>query len=177
MERHATRRRSTRVRQDTRPRSAASSMSGAARPDMGRSVRERRRGIGSGPRSWQIGFAWDLGDGTAADVRNVVHTYAAAGTYTAAVTVTDPDGASASAEVTVRVAGGAAANRAPTAQARRVAAGSSRTLVVRLRPKARRQLAALLREAGARSLEAKAVTRVTTEGGTRKVRRTVLLKR
>ncbi|MBM7783422.1 PKD domain-containing protein [Tenggerimyces flavus] len=48
-------------------------------------------------------YRWEFGDGTQADGADATHTYAKPGTYTAKVTVTDKDGASASAEVVATV--------------------------------------------------------------------------
>ncbi|MFC2140882.1 PKD domain-containing protein [Acidobacteriota bacterium] len=43
-----------------------------------------------------VGLLWDFGDGTTSTEQNPVHTYAAAGTYTVTLTVTDDDGATGS---------------------------------------------------------------------------------
>jgi PKD repeat protein len=49
------------------------------------------------------GYAWIFGDGTGASEANPVHTYAAAGVYTATLTVTDDRGASSSSSIVVTV--------------------------------------------------------------------------
>ena len=45
-------------------------------------------------------FAWDFGDGSAGTGQSLIHSYAAAGTYTVTLTVTDSGGLSGSAETT-----------------------------------------------------------------------------
>ncbi|MEV4556768.1 collagenase [Kitasatospora sp. NPDC049285] len=50
---------------------------------------------------------WTFGDGTSADVQNPTHTYANAGTYTVALTVTDANGRSTATPASVTVAVGA----------------------------------------------------------------------
>jgi PKD repeat protein len=49
-------------------------------------------------------YAWDLGDGDTSGEANPSHTYADAGTYDAVLTVTDDQGATGSATVTIDVA-------------------------------------------------------------------------
>jgi PKD repeat protein len=52
-----------------------------------------------------VGLLWDFGDGTTSTEQNPVHTYAAAGTYTVTLTVTDDDGATGSISKDVTVTG------------------------------------------------------------------------
>jgi len=53
-----------------------------------------------------VAFAWDFGDGSLSNEANPAHTYAAAGSYIATLTVTDDAGATGAATVTVDVAAG-----------------------------------------------------------------------
>ncbi|MEO9326258.1 ThuA domain-containing protein [Nocardioides sp. C4-1] len=48
-------------------------------------------------------YAWDFGDGGTATTLNAQHTYTEAGTYTARLTATDPQGAVGTSTVTIRV--------------------------------------------------------------------------
>ncbi len=50
-----------------------------------------------------MSYAWTFGDGTSGTGASVTHTYAASGTYTAALTVKDSAGATTSASKTVTV--------------------------------------------------------------------------
>lgn len=59
-------------------------------------------------------FLWDLGDGTSSDTLGMTHTYTAAGTYTAKLTVTDDDGGQGQDTLTVVVL---EPNRPPVVQA------------------------------------------------------------
>ncbi len=51
-----------------------------------------------------VEFAWDFGDGTTASESTATHTYAAPGSYTVALVVTDDAGSTGSAEYTATVA-------------------------------------------------------------------------
>jgi PKD repeat protein len=51
-----------------------------------------------------VAFAWDFGDGDTSNEANPSHTYADAGTYNAILTVTDDQGATGSATITINVA-------------------------------------------------------------------------
>lgn len=61
------------------------------------------RGVGSDPDGEVVSFAWDLGDGSMADGKEVRHTYTKPGDYTATLTVTDKDGLTGSGSARVRV--------------------------------------------------------------------------
>jgi PKD repeat protein len=63
-----------------------------------------------------VSYAWNFGDGTSSTLANPQHTYNAAGSYTATLTVTDNGGLAHSAAVTITVAvGNGAGNRPPVA--------------------------------------------------------------
>jgi hypothetical protein len=66
-------------------------------------LRVRFTSAASDPDGDQLLSRWDFGDGGQAGGTNANHTYAAAGTYNATVTVTDPGGKSATATVQVVV--------------------------------------------------------------------------
>jgi PKD repeat protein len=55
------------------------------------------------PEGGALGYAWNFGDGGTSTAANPSHTYAANGTYTARLTVTDPAGNTGSASITVNV--------------------------------------------------------------------------
>ncbi len=85
-------------------------------------------------------------------------------------------GAACRVSAVLRAAGGDR-QRLGAAAARRVRAGASRVIVVRLDRAVRRNLIAAMREAGVRRLRTKLATIVRDEDGRRTVRRTVVLKR
>jgi PKD repeat protein len=60
-------------------------------------------------------YAWDFGDSTSGSGADVTHSYAAAGTYTLRLTVTDNDGASDQADQTVQISAPPPVNQPPTA--------------------------------------------------------------
>ncbi|MFE2109124.1 collagenase [Kitasatospora sp. NPDC059463] len=71
----------------------------------GATVTANERAVQTGPgriTAWH----WTFGDGTASDERNPSHTYAAAGSYTVALTATDDTGRSATTAATVTVTTG-----------------------------------------------------------------------
>jgi PKD repeat protein len=79
------------------------SASAAASPATGDApVNVRLTAIGSGGLP-PYTYAWDLGDGTSSAVQDPNHSYGAAGTYQAAVVVTDASGATAHATTTITV--------------------------------------------------------------------------
>jgi PKD repeat protein len=62
-------------------------------------------------------YAWAFGDGGTSTLANPTHNYAAAGSYTATLTVTDNQGATGSDQASVTVSGGGGGNISPTAVA------------------------------------------------------------
>ena len=70
---------------------------------------------GSDPEGQTLVYSWDFGDGGRAFGQNATHIYRQPGTYLAKVTVTDPDGATGTAEVEVIVVD--PPNRPPTVRA------------------------------------------------------------
>jgi PKD repeat protein len=203
-------------------------------------LRVRFTSAASDPDGDQLLSRWDFGDGGQAGGTNANHTYTAAGTYNAKVTVTDPGGKSATATVQVVVkAKTAVAPPAPPAppkvadrgavrsetvgapgvrlvkrhsvarvikrglryrvscetrcrvtsvlriqgqrlgksSARRVSAGHSRAIVLKLDRSVRRNLVTAMRKAHVRNLRATLVLRITSATGTKSVRRVVVLRR
>ncbi|MFJ9282522.1 collagenase [Kitasatospora aureofaciens] len=67
------------------------------------------KSVETNPAASLASWHWTFGDGSSSDERNPVHTYAAAGTYTVALTVTDSDGTSASTPASVTVTTGGSA--------------------------------------------------------------------
>ena len=79
----------------------------------------------------ELTYLWEFGDGdTASDVASIRHTYRQGGTYTAKLTVTDEDGASASSTVSITV-GNPPGNQAPTVQVAADPISGSAPLAVR----------------------------------------------
>ena len=91
-------------------------------------LRVRFASTGDDPdgRERDLEYAWDFGDGGTAFGRNAVHRYAEPGTYTAEVTVTDPDGGTGSDEVEITVT-----NSPPVAEAAAAPGSGQAPLAVR----------------------------------------------
>jgi chitodextrinase len=88
------------------PANGAPSVQAAADPGSGGApLRVRFTSAGRDPDGDQLMYVWSFGDGVQAGGRNAVHTYTSPGTYTATVTVTDPDGATGTDTVEVTVTG------------------------------------------------------------------------
>jgi PKD repeat protein len=81
-------------------------------------------GSGSDPDSQALIFSWNFGDGSTASGATASHTYAAANTYTATLTVSDGQ-LSATASTTVQIASVAQTNHPPTAQVNGPQAGET----------------------------------------------------
>ena len=98
------------------PGNAAPTVQALADPKTGTApLRVRFTSAASDPDGDQLLSRWDFGDGGQAGGVNANHTYTAAGTYNAKVTVTDPGGKSATATVQVVVRAAAARTVAPAA--------------------------------------------------------------
>jgi PKD repeat protein len=75
-----------------------------------------------------VSYTWAFGDGGTATGATTTHTYPAAGTYSARLTVTDNQGATHSMSVAIEVTAGAAAPVAPSNLS--ASLGSSRTVTL-----------------------------------------------
>lgn len=84
------------------------------------------------------GYAWDFGDGGAAQTASVAHTYTTAGTYTVTLRVTDNDGGVSVVERTVTVSGTIASNSLPTAMMSLSASSGQAPLLVEFSPEGSR---------------------------------------
>ena len=92
------------IRVSDPPGNVTPTVEAAADPASGAAPLEvRLSALGSDPDGDELGYAWDLGDGTRAFGAQATHTYVLPGTYTATVRATDPGGASATASVTITV--------------------------------------------------------------------------
>jgi OOP family OmpA-OmpF porin len=81
----------------------APTVRGSADPASGDApLSTRLRATGSDPDGEIVSYAWEFGDGGSATGAEVRHTYESAGEYRARVTVTDNDGLTGSATVSVR---------------------------------------------------------------------------
>ncbi|MCD6135545.1 PKD domain-containing protein, partial [Candidatus Bipolaricaulota bacterium] len=58
------------------------------------------------PSGWIVSYSWDFGDGSGASGVQAVHSYAAPGTYTVRLLVSDNQGRTAMAQQSVPVSGG-----------------------------------------------------------------------
>jgi hypothetical protein len=119
----------------------------------------------------QLLTVWDFGDGTKGGGPSISHTYRAAGTYTATLTVSDLGGKTATASIEIRVSGPAPRTAAPDAGG---VAGESAESAARLTaPKSQRLRSGLrLRVACPVRCDARAVLRYAGEriGTSRAVR-------
>jgi PKD repeat protein len=111
----------------------------------------------SDPEGKELLMVWDFGDGTQAGGPSISHTYRTPGTYTATLTVTDPEGATATASTVITVS----AARAPASVDQGEVAGESDERGAWLKaPKSQRMSRALrLRVACAESCDVRAELR------------------
>jgi PKD repeat protein len=113
------------------PANQAPSVTATAAPSSGSApLSVQFTATGTDPDGDQLTYAWSYGDGQTGTGASPAHTYAAAGTFDATVTVTDEHGLSASAIVTITV-GNPPGNQAPTVQATADPATGRAPLVVR----------------------------------------------
>jgi PKD repeat protein len=86
----------------------APSVTLTANPQSGTApLRVRFTADGTDPDGGSLRYSYDFGDGSPAETgRRPTHTYAQPGTYTARVTVTDRQGATASAQIAITVSAG-----------------------------------------------------------------------
>ncbi|GAA2827756.1 collagenase [Kitasatospora paracochleata] len=103
---------------------------------------------------------WTFGDGTSSDERNPSHTYAAAGTYTVALTATDSNGKSASTPTSVTVTSGGPVTLPTCTDTRTDAMGQNCSRSGRARTAGNLDYLYLWLPAGTSTLK------VTTSGGT-----------
>ncbi len=101
---------------DNEPPTVTASVDEASGPAPHR-VRFDATGVDPDGRNADLVYHWEFGDGGESLARRPAHTYREPGEYTATVTVTDPYGATAEAEVDVEVTDGGAANQPPTVEA------------------------------------------------------------
>jgi PKD repeat protein/plastocyanin len=90
---------------------AASPRSGAAPLEV------RFTSVSSDPEGHAVSTVWDFGDGQRAGGPNITHIYRTPGTYTATVTVTDPDGLTDTASLQITVSGSTSSSAPPAAVA------------------------------------------------------------
>lgn len=77
---------------------------GSAEPNSGTApLKVQFRGVGTDPDGEIASYGWEFGDGNTASGADATHTYATPGEYHARLTVTDSDGLTGSATVSVRV--------------------------------------------------------------------------
>ena len=108
-------------------RSRSRSGRGSRRPGRSRASPIRRTGAaplrvqfsatGLDPQGGELTYEWDFGDGSGSFNQSPEHVYTTAGTYTAKVTGTDPQGKTGSATVTIVVTPPGGGNQAPVVRA------------------------------------------------------------